>query len=79
MLAIRIDDERRQDLIGRLRAFFQEEFDEEISDFRASQLLDFLVATLGPQVYNQAVQDARAFMQRKLEDLEGDVYEAAGD
>lgn len=78
-MAIRIDDERRQHLIGRLRAFFQEEFDEEISDFRASQLLDFLVAMLGPQVYNQAVQDARAFMQRKLEDLEGDVYEAAGD
>ncbi len=78
-MAIRIDDERRQDLIGRLRAFFHEEFDEEISDFRASQLLDFLVAVLGPQVYNQAVQDARAFMQRKLEDLEGDVYEAAGD
>jgi len=75
---IRIDDERRALLKARLQGYFLEEFDEEISGFRAEQILDFFLAALGPQVYNQAVQDARGFMQRKLEDLDGEVYEADG-
>ena len=49
------------------------EFDEELSPFRAEQLLDFFLAALGPHVYNQAVQDARGFMQRKLDELDGEV------
>ena len=36
---------------------------------------DEYMPELGPQVYNQGVHDACAFMQEKLGDLEGDVYE----
>lgn len=74
-MTIQIDDDRRAALLSRIQSFFREEFDEELSDFRAATLLDFFVGALGPQVYNQAVQDARGFMLRRLEDLEGDVYE----
>lgn len=74
-MTIRIDEERRTALLLRIQGFFQEEFDEDLSEFRASTLLDFFAEALGPQIYNQAVQDARAFMLRRLEDLEGDVYE----
>ena len=74
-MTIQIDDDRRAALLSRIQSFFREEFDEELSEFRASTLLDFFVGALGPQVYNQAVQDARGFMLRRLEDLEGDVYE----
>ena len=74
-MTIRIDEERRTALLLRIRGFFKEEFDEDLSEFRASTLLDFFAEALGPQIYNQAVQDARAFMLQRLEDLEGDVYE----
>lgn len=74
-MTIHIDDERRTALLNRIQGFFREEFDEELSEFRASALLDFFLGALGPQVYNQAVQDARGFMLQRLEDLEGDVYE----
>jgi uncharacterized protein (DUF2164 family) len=77
-MAIRIDDQRREVLVSELRGFFSQEFDEEISAFRAEQILDFFLGALGPQVYNQAVQDARGFMLRKLEDLEGEVFEPLG-
>lgn len=73
-MTVRIDDIRREALMARLRSFFLEEFDEELSPFRAAQVLDFFLETLGPQVYNQAVQDARGFMQQKLDDLDGDLY-----
>ena len=73
---VEIDEERRDALVARLRGFFLEQFDEELSPFRAGEVVDFFLAHLGPQVYNQAVQDARGFMMKKLEDLDGDLYRA---
>jgi uncharacterized protein (DUF2164 family) len=75
-MAVKLDDERREILASRLRGFYSEEFDEDLSAFRAEKVLDFFLEALGPAVYNQAVQDARGFMQRKLDDLDGEVYEA---
>ena len=69
-----IDPSRREALIRNLQGFFFEEFDEEISSFRAESILDFLLADLAPQVYNQAVQDARKFIQGKRDDLDGEVH-----
>lgn len=74
-MAIELDDGRRELLVARLRGFYQSEFDEDMSAFRAEQVLDFFLEALGPQVYNQAVQDARGFMMRKLDDLDGEVHE----
>ena len=72
---IRLTDERRAALIQGIRAYFTESFDEDLSAFRAEGLLDFFVGEIGPAVYNQGVQDARRFIQEKLEDLEVEVYE----
>lgn len=74
-MPIEIEEGRRDHLVTRLQGFFREQFEEELSRFRAEQLLDFLTEVLGPQVYNQAVQDARKFVQQRLDDLEGEVYE----
>lgn len=73
-----IEEARRQQLVAELQAFFLERFDEEFSPFRAEQVLDFVSAALGPQVYNQAVQDARKVMQERLDDLDAEVYEPEG-
>ena len=74
-MRIRLEGERRDDVVQAVREFFQESFDEELSDYRAQKLLDFFVKTLGAPVYNQAIRDARGFMLEKLEDLEGEFYE----
>lgn len=72
-MALQLSDERRERLVQSLEGFYLEEFDETLSEFRATQLLDFVLESIGPHVYNQAVQDARAFMQRKLDELDGEV------
>ena len=77
-MTIELEEARRKQLVTRLQGFFREEFDEDISDFRAAQVLDFFLGALGPQVYNQAVQDARKFMQQALDDLDGEVYQPEG-
>lgn len=72
-MSVTISDERRKRVVHELQGFYLKEFDEELSAFRADQLLDFFLGALAPQVYNQAVQDARGFMQRKLDELDGEV------
>ncbi|MEO1303408.1 MAG: DUF2164 domain-containing protein [Pseudomonadota bacterium] len=74
MKSIKLSDERRERLIGQLQTLFQSEFDETLSEFRAEQVLDLMLTTLGPGIYNQAVQDVRAHLQSKLDDLDGEVY-----
>jgi uncharacterized protein (DUF2164 family) len=73
-MAVKLSEDRRTRLTLELQRFYRKEFDEELSPFRSDKLIDYFLGALGPHVYNQAVQDARAFMLRKLEDLDGEVY-----
>jgi uncharacterized protein (DUF2164 family) len=74
-MRISLSDERRGQLISAVQRFLADEFEIELSEYRARRLLDFFVRQLGAPVYNQAIQDARAFLQDKLSDLEGEFYE----
>ena len=74
MKQITLSSEQRERLAGQLQTLFQSEFDEALSAFRAEQVLDLMLNTLGPGIYNQAVQDVRAHFQSKLDDLDGEVY-----
>lgn len=71
---ITLSPDRRAMLRASLKAYFDAEFDETLSDFRAEGLLDFLIRELGPPIYNQAVRDAVSVTQGKLADLEGELY-----
>jgi uncharacterized protein (DUF2164 family) len=74
-MRIRLSPDRRSALVDAIQRHFADEFDETLSDFRAERLLDFFVAELGPPVYNQGVRDAAGYIQAKLTDIEGDVFE----
>ena len=74
-MRIKLSDEGRARLVSELRRFLGDELDAELSEFQAGRLIDFFVRHLGAPVYNQAIQDARAFLQAKLDDLDGEFYE----
>jgi uncharacterized protein (DUF2164 family) len=74
-MRIRLSPERRATLLRTIKEYAATEFDELLSDFRAEGLLDFFVRELGPPVYNQGVRDAAAFVQSKLGDIDGEIYE----
>jgi uncharacterized protein (DUF2164 family) len=71
---IELSNERKREILTQLKSIFEHEFDEPLSDFRADVILDFFMKNLAPAVYNQAVQDVRAHLQRKLDDLDGEIY-----
>jgi uncharacterized protein (DUF2164 family) len=68
---IELKKETKQDIVNSIKQFFVNEQDEEISYFQASLLLDFILAEIGPHIYNQAIADAYSLMSDKLEDLYG--------
>ena len=72
---IRLSDERRAQLLEALKVYFADEFDDQLSDFKADGLLDFFVRSLGPPIYNQGVRDAASYLQARLADIDGEVYE----
>ena len=74
-MRIQLAPDRQAALLRAIKQYFADEFDEPLSDFRADGLLAFFVRELGPPVYNQGVRDAASFMQARLADIEGDVYE----
>jgi len=62
-------------MISSIKRFFIEEFEQEIGDLKAMQVLDFCVREIGPKIYNQAIADAQTILQEKVSDLSGVLYE----
>lgn len=73
-MGINLAEERKDAVLNLFKDFYFEEFDEELSEYRAERILDFFIQKLVPQVYNQAIQDARGFMMKKLDDLDVEFY-----
>lgn len=74
-MAIELPDPTRDALIQAIRGYFLDERDEEIGDLQASFLLDFVLRTVGPSIYNQAVRDAQARLQLAVADLDVTLHE----
>lgn len=73
---ISISERSRGQAIASIRRWFSENTDEEIGDLKAAICLDYILAEIGPTIYNQAMADARAFMEERAADLEGIGYQS---
>lgn len=71
MKKVELGAELRQDALRVLKEYFQQERDEELSDFQVTAILDFVLADIGPYIYNQALADAHTLMSDRIEDLFG--------
>ncbi|MEM7593015.1 MAG: DUF2164 domain-containing protein [Cyanobacteria bacterium P01_A01_bin.83] len=78
-MTIKLSKATKQQLIKSIKRYFEEQLDEEIGDLKASLFLDFCLQEICPSVYNQAIIDARSFMEDKLSDLEDTCYESEFD
>ena len=74
MKTLTLSPERRTRLVAELRKLAAQDFDISLSDFQAGELLDRMTALIGPAVYNEAVEDVRLHLQRRLDDLDGEVF-----
>lgn len=71
MKPIVLSKEAKEDAIAEIKEYCRLENGEEISDFRAARLLEFILDKTGPLIYNQAIADAHRLMSEKIDDLFG--------
>ncbi|GAA6212750.1 hypothetical protein NBRC116602_24910 [Hyphomicrobiales bacterium 4NK60-0047b] len=69
-----LEKSRKSAICETLIGFYKSEFDEDLSEFRAEELVEFMHKEIGPSLYNQAIQDARKFVSEKLDDLDTEFY-----
>ncbi len=73
-MTIELSKQVRADAVASIQRYFQENISEPIGNLAAGQLLNFFVEDIGPAIYNQAISDVQARIQRHLSDLESDLY-----
>ncbi|MFT4413643.1 DUF2164 domain-containing protein [Fredinandcohnia humi] len=70
---IKLTKEQQQLMISEIQHFFSQERDEEISEFAAERVLDFVKESLAPHFYNAAVRDAKAVVEQQYLSLEDEI------
>ncbi len=75
MSDIKFSKDEKQQLIARIRDYFATELNQELGQFDAEFLLDFLSKELGPSFYNRGLHDAQAIMQSRIDAVIESVYE----
>ena len=75
MSAIEFSKEEKQQLLDKLRDYFETELNQELGQFDAEFLLDFLGRELGPFFYNRGLYDAQAAMQSRIDTIMDAIYE----
>ncbi len=66
---ITLSDDARKAAVASIRRYFADELEQEIGELKAMLVLEYMLAELGPTIYNQAMGDARQFLMERVEDL----------
>jgi uncharacterized protein (DUF2164 family) len=75
MAEITFTKEQKQQLIDKLRQYFEQELNQELGQFDAEFLFDFIGTEYGPHFYNQGLYDAQAVMQSRVDGVMEAIYE----
>lgn len=70
---IKITKEQQQSMVSDIQSFFSQERDEEITEFAAERVLEFVKERLAPHFYNAAVSDARHVLEQQFASLEDEI------
>lgn len=75
MPEIKFSKAEKEILVEKIQQYLNSELDFDIGQFDAEFLLDFFSKEVGAYYYNQGLQDARAVINTKLEDIDEAIYQ----
>jgi uncharacterized protein (DUF2164 family) len=76
MPKIELSREDRDDALRRLRAYLENERDEEWGDLAVGLLYDFVAEELAPYFFNRGLSEAQAHLARSADSLDADLEAA---
>lgn len=75
MSIIKFNQNEKSQLIDKLQAYFSKELDQDLAQFDADFLLDFISEELGAIYYNRGLYDAQRLLADKLELIAEQIVE----
>lgn len=75
MTEIEFSREEKAAIVTKLQRYFEAELDQEIGQFDAEFLLDFISKEFGAVYYNKGLNDAQAILQSRLDSITDAIYE----
>lgn len=64
-----LSQEARERCVQEITSYFLDERDEEIGLIAAEDMLDFILQSIGPEIYNKAVEDSKGVLAAQLESM----------
>ncbi len=74
-MSIELPPETTEALVHSIRRYAEEELEHPLGALQAQWFLDFILAEVGPSIYNRAISDAQRYFQERVPDLGGACYE----
>ena len=74
LYGIHLTDDQRRSMMKEIEAFWLDEFDEKTGLIKQQAILDFFMEQFVPGIYNRALDDAKAWCKRSLENMEDEYY-----
>ncbi|MBT0959770.1 DUF2164 domain-containing protein [Denitromonas iodatirespirans] len=75
MSKIEFSSEEKALLTDKLKRYLADELDQEVGQFEAGFLLDFISSEIGAYYYNRGLNDAQAVIAQRLDDINDAIYE----
>lgn len=64
-----LSTEKKQEMIGVIQLYYEQEQGEKLGNMKAMFLLDFIIEKLAPDFYNIGVEDCHQYMTMKIDDM----------
>ncbi|MBL4673772.1 MAG: DUF2164 domain-containing protein [Arenicella sp.] len=73
MHTIEFSKREKELLVEKFKRYFESELNQEIGQFDAEFLIDFVSENLGGYYYNRGLQDAQLLIRSKLDDIDIEI------
>ncbi|MFY0521211.1 DUF2164 domain-containing protein [Lysinibacillus sp. UGB7] len=70
---IRLTKDQQELIIADIQRFFYNNRDEDITEFEAERVFDFVKEYVAPHIYNAAIADAKYVMERQFASIEDEL------
>lgn len=74
-MTLKISDEQKKQINEMIHAFYLDERGEDIGFIHQEGLYNLFMEEIAPIIYNKALDDAKFWFTRRLNDTEADYYE----
>ncbi|WP_288367599.1 DUF2164 domain-containing protein [uncultured Alcanivorax sp.] len=69
MTEITFSQDQKARMVSKIKAYFEDEIQQEIGGFEAEFLIDFFATELGPHFYNRGLFDAQQVLTEKMDEV----------